>query len=471
MNTHRLSALLSIVLSAKLRLLFMGRENIPVNIGRLGLLVLLLLNGIGMGVMYDEFAITGPDGDLRPQMPVMLQFYGLLLIVAADYFPTVKQKNSLIPSFYPVPLWQITLVNHLADMIRPLYAYVAVVLVTMILNSELLTAVHLLLIVLWMYAAMLLNNTLKTILYNRIGSTLMAIGLPVALILYTTGYFWLGLSVDGIPQWVQLLLSLVVIAIAMTAVRMINDRVISPIYTQDLPVSNPNWSPGFNRLLISLYTRRKASVISLAVVLITKVLLFGIVYAMSLYTNRFEIELLKLIYLYLLSSPLSIYTYIYNNLAGFFKETWLTLDLYNGSPGILFRFYTLMLAPILVLDLILTVSGLLVSGFFEWKYLAFYALSTVILHAFGMFGSLYHPRYVQHMFSVDKIMGLKNNTSGMVIFYNILTLTLGIAAFEAGYVELYLLFTVLLCLGLLALVFRYPEKKYTLYQVLFQKPE
>lgn len=104
------------------------------------------------------------------------------------------------------------------------------------------------------------------------------------------------------------------------------------------------------------------------------------------------------IVLWLFATPLILFTYVFNNMWGFWKSMWLNLELRNGQHKVLVGYgLRLMLIP-LIIDFLVTMPLLLLSGN-DFKFLSIYYLTTTLyLVAMSFFWSLITPRKIMSFF-------------------------------------------------------------------------
>ena len=138
-------------------------------------------------------------------------------------------------------------------------------------------------------------------------------------------------------------------------------------------------------------------------------------------------------------APLILFTYVANNIWGFFPALWVNSTL--GKQSDTYRIYFQLIAMPLILDLIITLSVMLYLGNLDAELLTFYALSTVSLVVNGLVFSLYKAFYVQSSFNFGQ---MKNNVNGWSIFTAAVLLGLTTLALKT------VLTTLLLGVGLIA---------------------
>ncbi|AQG78097.1 hypothetical protein [Spirosoma montaniterrae] len=110
-------------------------------------------------------------------------------------------------------------------------------------------------------------------------------------------------------------------------------------------------------------------------------------------------------------APLILFTYVANNIWGFFPVLWVNSTLGKRSDN--YRIYFQLIALPLLLDLLTTLGIMLYLGKVDSELLVFYALTTIVLSINGLVFSLYKAFYVQSSFNFGQ---MKNNVNGWSVF-------------------------------------------------------
>ena len=124
-------------------------------------------------------------------------------------------------------------------------------------------------------------------------------------------------------------------------------------------------------------------------------------------------------------APLILFTYVANNLWGFFPALWVNSTL--GKRADTYRIYFQLIALPIVLDLLVTLGVMLYLGKVDAQLLTFYALSTIALSVNGLIFSLRKAFYVQSGLNFGQ---MKNNVNGWSMFTAALLLGLTILALK-----------------------------------------
>lgn len=461
-------SLFRFVIAAKARLLFTGKGSDLLNLGRVFLVLLLIVNAIALAIGYD-FVLSSPDSGISGSfLQLNLQLMVVLTVVIAGYFPTMKPISEFIRPFYPVNSKYALILNHAVDIFRPVYIYTLISLVAFYIYSAEFLLVNLLITLLWMYAAILTDHLVKTTIYKNLPQPNVAIALFMAIIFTVAAYFVMGLTFYYPSMLMQYVIALMVIFVSCLAL-----FIWSAAGMENRSPARPQVPAGtsmkrFDILMINLYFRRKTTSVMLAVVPVIKVLLLVYLYFFY-YRIDSSMGITELIYTYMLMTPALIYTYVHNNLAGFFREVWLSHELCNGDPKKLAKTYTITLLPVLFYDFSISVIALYIIGLWSWKYLFFYFCIAFLLYYLGIYSTMNHPRFIDRFISLNRLAGLKNNTSGLISFYCGLTMIIVAIFFETGIINWFVPVAAILLLFSYFNSNNYSHNKYAMFAELFRQ--
>jgi hypothetical protein len=268
--------------------------------------------------------------------------------------------------------------------------------------------------------------------------------------------------------WTRLLLSVVWTVVAWTVYVYLDAQIIQPKTRKNATArTESRWQIlGFEQ---RLFFRRK-SVRPLVLILpLLKVLavIYGIAIGGQLFADQKEWALL---YAGFLMLPISPFTYVQNNLAGFFRETWISHELLNGRPQEMTRAWWATLWPMLVYDAACTVIAMGAAGILTVDYAALYVSSAIIMIPIGLYGSMTQARHIAHFLSIQNITSFKNNTSTRIIILDTVCIVILGILYVMGW-SLYALPVVVLITGVLLWRIRpmYVGLKYRMYQKLFKE--
>ncbi|RAU82551.1 hypothetical protein [Pontibacter arcticus] len=169
--------------------------------------------------------------------------------------------------------------------------------------------------------------------------------------------------------------------------------------------------------------------------------------------------------LWLFVGPIVIYSYVFNNIWGFYRNLWLTVERTSGSIKAFVKASLLPLWMPLLLDVILT---LLYTAFFNHEHAAFivslYVSAVLILTPFGIIASIISPKAVKGgVFSFDAKASYLYNFIAIALF--------GMLFLPLLHPVLYLMYPLLLAgtyFAFFAVMKEYPVYKYKLFETLFK---
>jgi hypothetical protein len=238
-------------------------------------------------------------------------------------------------------------------------------------------------------------------------------------------------------------------------------------YQQELSIITPYYrerkynSVGTNFYLRLLLNNKKVWLpLVIGFILKTVILLVDLYLVKSKGTHLFDGG----VFFWLFASPLIVFTYIFNNTWGFWKNIWLNIELRSGQyKDLVLMSLKLMLAP-LILDMLITLPILLFSrDNIEFIFL-FYFTTTIYLLFFSFLWTLITPRAIHTSFQ------MKGSTSPIA---NI-TAMLGVFLLTLMDINgwFYLLSPLMMIIAFVAFRFsvdRYKDKKYLLTEKLMKK--
>jgi hypothetical protein len=141
---------------------------------------------------------------------------------------------------------------------------------------------------------------------------------------------------------------------------------------------------------------------------------------------------LSLYYVITLMLPIIPFSYVHNNWAGFFRESWLGIQLQSGSERVLLKAWLGSLIPFLFFDLALTAIVISVLGFWSTDLALYFALCISLFLPLGLMASIHHPRYIDRLFTTQNIARFKNNSSALYMLYFLFIIVGMSIALQAG---------------------------------------
>ncbi|KPP99575.1 MAG: putative inner membrane protein [Bacteroidetes bacterium HLUCCA01] len=455
----------------RLRAIFFCDRAFLWNLARFVLLLFVLAAGWFYGYLYDA-VMNNPEITWRmSRMDAGIHAIGVSVVILLNYVPSFRPRSAYLHAVYPVSERFRTVVNLYGDQLTILYGYVIIFIAMMIVGGSSFNLWSGLNALLFLAAIIVTERCVKVVIEKHIpqlplylagialfaGSLLyyLAIGIPEHLEAYRQPIqsLWLGSTFFAATLFYFYLSA----AAGETRSRRVTEERAKKQFT------------GTVSFILTLYLRRKATVVTLFMLVVSKLLMGAYGYVM-LSSRQDEFSGMMEYYILTLLLPIIPFSYVHNNFAGFFRESWVQFILMSGQRRLLFRVWMGSLLPILVLDIFLAFSILGILGLLSPLTFVYYALSVSLFIPLGMISSLHHPRYVERFFTVRNMANFRNNSSGL---YLLLFFALALLLALAMYAEmlLYLIIPVLLLSTyLLFLISRFYEKKrYDLYLRLYEE--
>lgn len=162
-------------------------------------------------------------------------------------------------------------------------------------------------------------------------------------------------------------------------------------------------------------------------------------------------------------SPAIIFTYIFNNMWGFWRSAWLNLEMRSGNINNMFRFIWQTIKYPVLLDILITFSLVFFVQSDYWFVISFYIITLIILVSTTFLWSTLFPKLIAQ--AVPK----KGSTSYWSILY-VFTSVLCLSYFSKGGFFYFLipLFLLIALAGYIISRVFYPEKKYSIFTKLFR---
>lgn len=163
-------------------------------------------------------------------------------------------------------------------------------------------------------------------------------------------------------------------------------------------------------------------------------------------------------------SSLMLFTYVFNNSMGVWKELWLNFELRTGSYKDFVKMILKILFPFLLIDAVITIPIMI----FMWKHpvfiLSFYLISTLFFVCSSFLWSLLYPVNLKNLYNQ------KGNSAFVGVLVTIFsTFILTAMKFNNWFYSLIPVY-ILLSFALMKITFQlYEEKKYRVFEKLFKE--
>jgi len=451
----------------KLKAMFMGDDALWMNLLRGGVLVFVIAYGAYYGYLMDAMVDSYKVDISFAQADLLLQMLVLSMIIFVNYFPGYRPSGRFIRETYPITRTFRLVSNTIHDLLHLYYLYTFVFIFAVWFMSAYVDWRSAVALFIAFAGAVFTERSAKLFIEQEMKQVAHNLALWAILPLTLGSYFFIGYWLEP-DVWTRLLLSVVWTVVAWTVYVYLDAQIIQPKTRKNATArTESRWQIlGFEQ---RLFFRRK-SVRPLVLILpLLKVLavIYGIAIGGQLFADQKEWALL---YAGFLMLPISPFTYVQNNLAGFFRETWISHELLNGRPQEMTRAWWATLWPMLVYDAACTVIAMGAAGILTVDYAAMYVSSAIIMIPIGLYGSMTQARHIAHFLSIQNITSFKNNTSTRIIILDTVCIVILGILYVMGW-SLYALPVVVLITGVLLWRVRpmYVGLKHRMYQKLFKE--
>ncbi|GAB3204265.1 hypothetical protein ABID22_003014 [Pontibacter aydingkolensis] len=427
--------------------------------------VLLLSLGIVGAAFYAwlfSFLLTkAHHGGINPGVQQVLQYANLFLlaiIILRGFFPAYIPKANIIQRIYPVKALQKFSTEFIVELVSPFYFILVNFLILLFLMSPEYTFLHLLQSMLVMLTAHVTLRSLQVFVERRM--RWLSINFASAVVL-ASGFIALQARVpmyNASDEWLYLIVHLASLSSLIIANFFVEQAAAEPKRREVSYSSNARRSLGWR-----LFKNHK---------LAKQMILFGLVFkgfflavdAFSAYktgTHIFDKNMVMWIFV----GPMVIYTYVFNNAWGFYKNLWLSIERTSGNYVDFLKASLLPLRVPLMMDAVLTFLYVMLFNHQNALFIvAVYIGSVLLLTPFGIIVSIISPKAIKG--------GLFSFEAKSSYFYNFLGMALYAMLFlPLLHPILYLIYPVLIGMmffALAAVLKEYPSYKYKLFETLFK---
>ncbi|MBC9934462.1 hypothetical protein [Chitinophaga qingshengii] len=361
-----------------------GRDNVDGWIRSfLSVLFLLaaLLYGLGMGYLF-RYLHTREHLTIDWLMPRLGLVLGVLTIVKG-YFPDNVSFKPVFISPYPVDVWKKALIQLCYDLISPFFLFLLLFLGAFYLSSGTAGTAYFLYLVLCVVVFHLLERILK-IQQSKKFFVVPALIAALVLAAIVVGTFWFktGLLFLAGIQGVSIVV-LVTLFINLYQRQEAMDGKLAGYVTD-------SGTKTFGQLIFTALIKKRPLWINLILSAVFK-LFFGVLGVVMFMKNKGHVLTENIVLLAAISSPMLLFSYIFNNLFGYVPETYFMIA-YIRSPAGLFRAYCQGIFKILLVDFVL--SLVCCYFFFSLSTLIFVLLIYLDCMVLGFICSVFFPKKV-----------------------------------------------------------------------------
>jgi hypothetical protein len=207
--------------------------------------------------------------------------------------------------------------------------------------------------------------------------------------------------------------------------------------------SNQNYS----QLILKLLLRNKTFRIVITMGIVFKLGFIIFLFYSSKNISSLDQLFAKVAPVILLISPVILFTYVFNNIWGYFHSLQLNHIIVNNSIGKEMKTLFSIVLPVLIVDFIATFSVLYPLGLYEWKILLFYFACSIYCIPIGIISSYTKYFYIAGPLNFSQIRGHTSFLYSLILILPIIS-----SGFVYRYNNyLYLVLSVLLVIGLFCL--------------------
>lgn len=427
---------------------------------------LLLSLGIVLAGIY-SYVFTfllyqAREGDSLQQSPDQVLEYAnlflLAIIILKGFFPSYVPKAGIIQRIYPVSSLKKFWTEMIVELVSPFYFIVANFLVLLFLMSPDYDLVHFLQSILVLLTAHVTLRSLQVFVERRMR--------------WSHSYFYMGAVMAAafvalqvrVPmfrptsEWLMLVVHIAALGFFISANYLLEQAAAEPRRKV------VNYSSNARRSLSwRLFKNHK---------LAKQMLLFGLVFKAIIlaldataYLKKGDHIFDEILSLWLFVGPLVIYSYVFNNVWGFYRNLWLTIERSSGNYIDFIKASLMPLRVPLLMDAVLT---FLYVTFFNHERALFIVLmyigSVLLLTPFGIISSILSPKAVKG--------GLFSFSARSSYLYNFIAVVLfGMLFLPLIHPLLYLVYPVLIggvLFALIAVLREYPQYKHKLFETLYK---
>lgn len=391
---------------------------------------------------------------LNQMSPIQLLAYTLLFfasyILLRTIFPVYKVQTNFLPKYYPLSTFQQYSLSLSSDFITPqfLYFFILIISSTCFMKSG--NFIFLFTTIFTLISAKLIQRFIQYYFDNKLKfNSIYILFITIFLIILEVLFFKLTLS--------HLLLLCL----------------FSPIYfficgylLETMVIENKKKRIRKNNLKINVYLKLfinnpkivKPLIIGFSlkfIILLIDVILYK--------TNGSDLITANKMY-WLFASPIIIFTYVFNNILGFTKNSWLNYELRTGEYIDFFKFTIRLLIIPIIIDAVITLPLTIYRWGDSLFILTFYFISLLFLISISMVWSILSPVAIN---SIVKRKGKSSFVSVTVSMISVLLLS-SIRTNKWSY----LLIPIYLIISILALFLAkhlYEIKKYSIFEKLTKK--
>lgn len=382
----------------------------------------------------------------------------LAIIILKGFFPAYIPKVKLIPSLYPVPALERFRAELVVELVSPFYFVLVNFLLLLYMMSPLYTFLHLVQSILVILTAHVTLRSLQVFIERRIrwrsanfySAAVMAAGF-VALQVRQPMFY-------PASEWIMLVVHLAALSALVLCNFFLEKAAAEPRRKTVNHSSSARRSLGWR-----LFKNHRQA---------RQMLIFGFVFKAFIlgadalvFTKKGEHLLEEVTMLWMFVGPLVVFSYVFNNVWGFYRNLWLTVERSTGTArDFLGAAWVAMRLPLLI-DAVLTFVYVAVFNHQDAFFVVMmYIGSVLVMGPLSIVASIVSPKAVSG--------GLFSFSANSSYLFNFIALSvLGLLFLPIIHPILYLVYPVVIGCAIFALVAvlkEYPTYKYKLFETHFK---
>lgn len=366
--------------------------------------LIFLFTAWAYGGLFAELTNKASNGVLDSVSPEFLINFALLFIAGITIIrmivPTYKPQKQVLPTYYPISKWQRYCLSVVSDFQTSYFFYIALFVVISFWNLEYSKLTFLF----TGFSILLSAHLVRRMFHYYIDFKLNAFSY-VYFAITTLIFTVVVLNIDFFLHYLQYVSILVPILLFFVGY-FLECQVIEN-KNVELTTSSSKGNYLF-KLLVNSNKARLPLIVGLLVKLF--ILVIDLVMFKSKGKHIFDGQLVY----WMFASPLLVFTYIFNNTWGFWKNIWLNYELRSGKYSDMINFNLRLLFIPLTIDVLITLPILLFSWHNYQFILLFYFTSLVFLTCTSFVWSLLFPMAIKSTFQMKSSSSFVSSTVTMI---------------------------------------------------------
>ncbi len=351
--------------------------------------------GLLFGKLYNNL-YSGEIDIISSESFFNYSFIGIAgITIIRMFFPNYNPLRLLFPKYYPITNCKKYIVSLINDFQKPYFFYLSIFVLSATFYLENSTIQFLMTSFSILISSHLFRRYIQYVIDFKINKKTIIV--HVLGLVSIASFFATVFS-----QELDLFVPLIMLIVVLTLIGYFQESLITSISHG----GNKNKSDKLGITLKLLLNNKKARLPLIVGLIFKSLILLGDFF---LFRTKGKHLFEGQIVFWLFASPLLIFTYVFNNAWGFWKNLWLNIELRNGQyKPMIWLGLRLMLIP-LILDIVITIPILLLS-WADFKFiLIFYFTTSVYLIMLSFLWSLITPRKITTM------LQMKGSTSPLGI--------------------------------------------------------